>query len=433
MKNLKVLVVGSGGREHALVHVLAGSPSVARVEAAPGNPGMASLARCRSVRADDLEGLQDLARTEAYDLVVIGPETPLAAGLADGLRAARIPVFGPGQKGAILEASKAYAKDFMFRHHIPTAGYRVVERPEEAEAVLEAWGAPVVVKASGLAAGKGVTVAETVEAARAAVTDCLVGGAFGEAGRTVVLERLLVGEEASLFVLTDGEHFKVLPASQDHKRAFDGDLGPNTGGMGAYSPAPMATPELLARTEEAIVRPTLAGLKEDGIPYRGVLYVGLMLTEEGPQVVEFNVRFGDPETQVVLPRMELDWGELFLQTAQGELDDAPLPPPAHPAAVCVVAATADYPRRSEKGLPIEGIKAAEARGVLVFHAGTATDAAGGLVTDGGRVLGIVARGFTLGAAVDAAYAGIDAVSFPGMRYRRDIAHRALAPKTRSTT
>jgi len=249
----------------------------------------------------------------------------------------------------------------------------------------------------------------------------------------VVLERLLVGEEASLFVLTDGEHFKVLPASQDHKRAFDGDLGPNTGGMGAYSPAPMATPELLARTEEAIVRPTLAGLKEDGIPYRGVLYVGLMLTEEGPQVVEFNVRFGDPETQVVLPRMELDWGELFLQTAQGELDDAPLPPPAHPAAVCVVAATADYPRRSEKGLPIEGIEAAEARGVLVFHAGTATDAAGGLVTDGGRVLGIVARGFTLGAAVDAAYAGIDAVSFPGMRYRRDIAHRALAPKTRSTT
>ena len=424
MSGRKVLVVGSGGREHALGWALSRSASVARVESAPGNPGLEEIGAVYPVTATDGEGIVRLAAERGVDLVVIGPEAPLAVGLADRLRAGGTAVFGPGAEGARLEASKAFAKEFMQRHGIPTARYRVATSREEAEAVLRQWGAPLVVKASGLAAGKGVVVAETKEEASEALAACFTRNAFGEAGRTVVLEEKLEGEEASVFVVTDGRHHHLLPGSQDHKRAFDGDRGPNTGGMGAYSPAPVLTPSRLREIEEHIVVPTLAGLRKEGVDYRGLLYFGLMMTAAGPKLLEYNVRFGDPETQAVLPRLGYDVGELLYQAAIGELDEAPLPEPAFAAAACVVAATGDYPRSSTKGLPVEGIEEARAGGALVFQAGTSRKE-GRLVTAGGRVLSVVGRGDSLAEALDRAYEGIAAVRFKGMRYRRDIGARAV--------
>ena len=423
MNGLHVLVVGSGGREHALAWALARSRSVEAVDAAPGNPGTARHGRRFPVPAADADALAALVAREGHDLVVIGPEAPLAAGVADRLRERDIAVFGPGAEGTRMESSKAFAKSFMEKHKIPTAGYRVVRTMVEAEEILERWGAPVVVKASGLAAGKGVTVAETLPAARRALEDCLRGG-HGEAGRTVVLERMMVGEEVSVFVITDGERYKMLPVSQDHKRAFDGDRGPNTGGMGAYSPAPMFTDALRGQTEREIIRPALQGLRAEGIDFRGLLYAGLMLTPRGPRVVEFNARFGDPETQAVLPRLRVDWGELLFEAARGELDEEPLPEPERAASVCVVAATRDYPESSESGLAIRGVAEAEATGALVFHAGTETGD-GGLVTAGGRVLGVTATADSLREAVSGAYAALDHIDFDGMRFRRDIAYREL--------
>jgi phosphoribosylamine--glycine ligase len=424
VSKMKVLIIGSGGREHALGWTLARSDSVEVVDAAPGNPGMAGLGTLHPLKVDDLDGITTLVQEKAYDLVVIGPENPLALGLADRLRDMGTAVFGPGASGARLESSKAFAKDFMKRHGIPTAGFDVVGSRAEGEAVLEAWGAPLVVKASGLAAGKGVIMAETLGEARQALADCFEAKAFGDAGSTVVLEKKLEGEEASIFVITDGHRFHVLPGSQDHKRALDGDEGPNTGGMGAYSPAPVLTPAVQSTVGATIIEPTLGGLRADGIDFRGLLYVGLMMTENGPEVLEYNVRFGDPETQAVLPRVGFDLGAVLLEAARGELSADPLPEPKEGASACVVAATADYPRSGAKGLPITGVADAEARGALVFHAGTQFRD-GELVTAGGRVLGVVGMGETLRDAVEQAYAGIENIQFEGIRYRHDIAHRAL--------
>ncbi len=424
MSGLKVLVVGSGGREHALGWALANSASVAAVESAPGSPGLAEIGPVHAVPAVDAAGLAALTRDRGIDLVVIGPEAPLAEGVADRLRAAGLDVFGPGADAARLESSKAFAKEFMSRHGIPTARHLATTSLEEAERAVRGWGAAPVVKASGLAAGKGVAVCNTEEEALEAVRRSLSGGAFGEAGRRVVLEDRLEGEEASVFVVTDGARYHLLPGSQDHKRAFDGDRGPNTGGMGAYSPAPVLTDAVLAEVENRMVRPTLNGLREEGMDFRGLLYLGVMVTAAGPQLLEYNVRFGDPETQVVLPRWGGDLGALLAGAARGELRGGPLPAPAHGAAACVVAAAADYPASGAKGLPITGIEAARGTGALVFYAGTArTD--DGLVASGGRVLNLVGTGSSLSEALDRAYEGLARVSFSGMRYRRDIGWRAL--------
>jgi phosphoribosylamine---glycine ligase len=425
MSRLRVLVVGSGGREHALGWALARSTSVARVDAAPGNPGLARLGRTWAVRADDLEGQVGLASREGFDLVVVGPEDPLALGLADRLRASGQTVFGPGAAGARLESSKAFAKEFMRRHGIPTASYWLARSMAEADAALTRMGAPVVVKASGLAAGKGVVVAESLEEARAACHACLDAHAFGEAGSIVVLEKKLDGEEVSVLAITDGTTVHVLPSAQDHKRALEGDRGPNTGGMGAYSPAPALTDRLAADVRATIIEPTLSGLAAEGIAFRGLLYFGLMITSLGPQVLEYNVRFGDPETQAILPRFpRLDFGRLLYETARGELRPSPAPVPEMAAGACVVAAARDYPVSGSKGEVISGIEAAESSGAIVFHAGTSKED-GRLVTAGGRILDVVGTGATLPQAVQGAYAGLERIHFEGMRYRRDIAHRAF--------
>ncbi|NNF07791.1 MAG: phosphoribosylamine--glycine ligase [Candidatus Eisenbacteria bacterium] len=419
---MRVLLIGSGGREHALGWALHRSSSVTTLVSAPGNPGLSALGECLPITVDQSEALFEAARSGNFDLVVVGPEVPLVEGLADRLRDAGIPVFGPGSDGAQLEGSKAWAKEFMTRHKIPTAASRTVTSLEEATRELRA---PIVVKASGLAAGKGVTVAESLEEAEAALEACFENDRFGDSGHTVVLEEKLTGEEVSLFVITDGKQYACLPSSQDHKRAFDGDEGPNTGGMGAYSPAPCLSAVMLERVEEEIVQPTLNGLSKEGIDYRGLLYVGLMLTPEGPKVIEYNVRFGDPETQAVLPSIEQDWGLLFLSIAKAAFNPSDLKAPSAGASVCIVAATENYPESSDKGLVIEGIEEAEATGALVFHAGTAMKH-GELVTAGGRVLNVVGRGATLKEALDVSYTALDRVRFSGMRFRKDIGFRALS-------
>jgi len=424
MSELRVLVVGSGGREHALGWALAQSPSVRRVESAPGNPGLTALGRNWPVAANDVDALVDLATREAFDLVVVGPEDPLALGLADRLRGAGVTVFGPNASGVRLESSKAFAKTFMKQHGIPTAPFSIVETMEDAETALGRWGAPVVVKASGLAAGKGVVVAESVDEARAACQSFLVERVFKDAGSTVVIEQKLDGEEVSVLAVTDGARLYVLPSAQDHKRALDGDQGPNTGGMGAYSPAPMLTDTLAREVRARILEPTLSGLLAEGITFRGVIYVGIMMTAEGPQVLEYNVRFGDPETQAILPRLlGLDLGQLLFDAARGKLE-AEQPVPTVGACACVVAAARDYPRQGSRGERISGVEEALASGALVFHAGTAIEN-GQLVTAGGRVLDVVGTGDSLSEALDLAYRGLEHIAFDGMRYRRDIGHRAL--------
>jgi len=422
--SLRVLVVGSGGREHALGWALAQSPSVRGIESLPGNPGLAALGRTWAIAVTDHDAIVDLASRESFDLVVIGPEDPLAAGLADRLRDARIPTFGPGAAGAQLESSKAFAKAFMERHRIPTAAFSIVRSMEEADAAIAHWGAPIVIKASGLAAGKGVVVADSLEEAQRACRAFLIERAFGDAGSTVVIEQKLLGEEVSVLAITDGTRMYVLPAAQDHKRALDGDQGPNTGGMGAYSPAPIFTADLAREARANVLEPTLSGLQAEGIAFRGVLYAGLMITADGPRVLEYNVRFGDPETQAILPRLKgLDLGRLLFDAAQGELE-AELPVPTVAASACVVAAARDYPRQGSRGEVITGVEAALGTGALVFHAGTALEN-GRLVTAGGRVLNVVGAGDSLTEALAIAYQGLEHIHFEGIRYRRDIAHRAL--------
>jgi len=409
---MKVLVIGGGGREHALVWKLAQSRHVTKLFCAPGNPGIAEHAEC--VPARDPVGF---AVANQIDLTVVGPEVPLCAGIADAFHARELRIFGPTKAAAQLEGSKVFSKRFLLKHGVPTAAAGIFDKPADARAYVRQHGAPIVVKADGLAAGKGVIVAKTVAEAEQAITDIMEKRVFGEAGAQVVIEDCLVGEEASVMALVDGKNFKILAPAQDHKRVGDNDTGPNTGGMGAYSPMGIA----IDATD--IFRRTLAGLKADGIDYRGVLYAGLMLTKDGLKVIEFNCRFGDPETQVVVPRMDFDLVEACLATAAGTLDKLELKwKPG--AAACVVMTAGGYPGNYERGKAIDGLKeAGKLANVTVFHAGTKRADDGALVTDGGRVLGVTGLGANIAEAVQRAYAGVKLIHFEGAHYRRDIAAR----------
>ena len=414
------LVVGGGGREHALVWALGRSARVERLIAAPGNPGTAACDRAENtpVAAGDTAGLVELCRRERVDLVVVGPEGPLAEGLVDTLDAAGIAAFGPGAACARLEASKAHCKQFLLDNGIPTAPARIFRDAGEALAHLRARPDVPVVKASGLAAGKGVIVPATREEAAEAVEAMLVGGRFGAAGSEILLEDRLEGRELSVLAFCDGERFAVLPPAQDHKRLLDGDRGPNTGGMGAVAPSPAADRELIAEVSERIIAPTLAGLRRAGTPYRGVLYAGLMLTVDGPKVIEFNCRFGDPEAQAVLPLLRSDLYKIMLACVSGSLDGIAIDW-APEACVAVVMASAGYPDASSDPAPITGLDAAAEGGCVVFHAGTGT-IDGGLHATGGRVLAVAARGPDIDAAARKAHEGVAAVSFEGAQHRADI-------------
>lgn len=426
---MRVLVVGGGGREHALVWALSNSPSVQEVHSAPGNPGMAEVSQCHPVPVDDSEGVARLAKRLTADLVVVGPEAPLAAGLADRVAAEGIPVFGPRAAGARLESSKDYAKRLMARCGIPTAEAKAFSDLDAALAYVREQNSPLVVKADGLAAGKGVTVCDGPDDARAAVLDAMEAKKFGDAGRTVLIEERMEGEELSILALCDGKTVLPLPAAQDFKRAFDGGTGPNTGGMGSYSPVPSCTPQVAEEAMDKVLRPLVKGLAELREPYVGVIYAGLMLTDDGLKVVEFNCRFGDPEIQAVLPRMQADLGRAMLACTNGELAGERLE--ASPqACVCVVAASSGYPDVSPlpAGYPISGVADAQAMpGVEVFQAATRL-VDGDLTTAGGRVLSVSALGDDVAAARRLAYEAIGKIAFEGMRYRTDIAARAAADK-----
>lgn len=421
---MKVLVLGSGGREHALVWKLRQSCLVSEVYCMPGNAGIANEATVVPGRPNDPQEVADFAVREGIDLTVVGPEAPLVAGVADELERRGLAVFGPIRDAAMLEGSKVFAKEFMKRHGIPTADYRVFADAGEAMAYVSIADKPLVVKADGLAAGKGVVVARSAEEAARAVEDMMVRRIYGEAGSRVVIEECLEGEEVSVLAFTDGRGVLPLASSQDHKRAFDNDEGPNTGGMGAYSPAPIYTPEMAERVEREILLPTVRGLRQEGRPYRGVIYAGLMLTAEGPMVLEFNCRFGDPETQAILPRLETDLFDVMLACARGDLGGRELRWRPE-AAVCVVMASAGYPGPYRSGVPIKGLEGVAClKNVFVFHAGTARRD-GELVTAGGRVLGVTALGAGVREAAERAYEAVGQIRFDGAHYRRDIARRAF--------
>ncbi len=421
---MKVLVIGGGGREHALVWKLSRSPLVKTIIAAPGNAGIARFARTVPIPAHDTEGLAKLADEEECDLTVVGPEVPLTLGIVDRFTSRGLRIFGPSAEGAKIEGSKWFAKELMLRAGVPTAEARLSSDPAEALSFARELGFPAVVKADGLAAGKGVVVVRDADEAATAIDDALLRGRFGDSGTSVVIEEYLDGEEVSIIAFTDGERFWMLLPSQDHKRALDGDAGPNTGGMGAYAPTPFATPEVLRSVEQMIIGPTLQALAERGIEYRGVLYAGLMVTKSGPKVVEFNCRFGDPETQVVLPLLDGDLAEIMMSVVRGELDPTLVRSGAGHAA-CVVMASGGYPGKYEKGKVISGLSDAEVvDGVTVFHAGT-DFRDGKLVTSGGRVLGVTARNGSLADAVARAYKAVGLVSFDGEQHRLDIGSKAL--------
>jgi len=425
---MNVLVVGGGGREHALAWRLAQDPEVARVVCAPGNPGMASIAQCAPVDATDVDGMLALAEREGISLTVVGPEAALDRGMADRFRAAGRAIVGPPRHAAALETSKVFSKRFMVQAGIPTARYVACDDAASAMAAVagDQFGFPVVVKADGLAGGKGVVVAADRGEAEAAVRAAMVDQAFGAAGATLVIEECLTGPEVSFFVLADGKRAIVLGSAQDHKRIFDGDRGPNTGGMGAFAPSPLMTPQLEASVMSTIVRPVIDGLQGDG-GYRGFLYVSLMLTPDGPKVIEFNVRLGDPEAQVVLPLIEGRFAATLLEAAEGRLESGHIHGSSD-AAVGVVLAAAGYPGTPAVGAPIFGIEGATAGRsdeVSVFHAGTARRD-GQLVTAGGRVLTVVARAATHAAAMTRAYAAVSAIHFDGMQFRSDIGRKAVA-------
>lgn len=419
---LNILILGSGGREHALLQACLKSPRVASVVAAPGNGGMAREAPCFQIDPSDPRAVMDLVREQGLNFVIVGPEDPLAAGIADALEEAGITVFGPGRAGARLEASKAYCKSFFQRYGIPTATFSTCRDLESALTALDAFQFPVVVKASGLAAGKGVLICENRDQAESALRRLMEEKAFGEAGSEVVLEEFLQGEEASIMVVVSRDQYICLSPSQDHKRAGEGDTGLNTGGMGAYAPAPCVTSELQALVEREIIGPTLRGLAEEGIDYRGVLYIGLMLTAEGPKVLEYNVRFGDPECQVLLPLLEEDLVTLLWDAATGRLQSRPAAL-KDGACVVVVHASAGYPESYPKGEAIS-LPTELPEKVSIIHAGTALRE-GTVVTSGGRVLGVVAQAPTLEQAVADAYATSRRISWPHQYYRKDIAWRAL--------
>ncbi len=425
---MNVLIIGSGGREHALAWKVARSPRVARVYVAPGNAGTAREASVvnLAIAAEDQDALIAFALREHIGLTIVGPEAPLAAGLADRMNAAGIPCLGPSATGARLEASKAFAKDFLARHAIPTARYRTFTDAASAQAYIRAEGAPIVVKADGLAAGKGVVVAQTVDEAVTAARGMLEGASHGSAGRSIVVEECLSGEEASYIVLASGTRYLPFASSQDHKTLRDGDTGPNTGGMGAYSPAPIVTPDIEARIRREVIEPALAGLAADGVDFRGFLYAGLMIDADGtPKVLEFNCRLGDPETQPLLMRLKSDLVVLALAAIEGRLDHVHAEWDER-AALGVVLAAGGYPGVIETGKVITGLPEHPPHGGKVFHAGTALDAEDRVVTAGGRVLAVCALGATVAAAQEAAYALAGTIRFDGMQMRRDIGHRAVA-------
>ncbi len=421
---MNILLLGGGGREHALAWKLAQSPALSTLYAAPGNPGIAQHATLVDLDASDHRNVLDFCIRHSIGLVVIGPEAPLVDGLADNLRTMGVPVFGPNKKAAQLEGSKGFTKDLCKRANIPTAAYERVTSKGGALAALDDFTLPVVIKADGLAAGKGVIIAETRAEAEAAL-DTMFSGAFGAAGEEVVIEAFMTGEEASFFALTDGSAILSFGSAQDHKRVGDGDTGPNTGGMGAYSPARVLTPALEAQVMETIIRPTVDAMAAEGMPYSGVLYAGLMLTGEGPQLIEYNARFGDPECQVLMMRFDGDLVALLLAVAEGRLGEQGAVTLADRTALTVVMAANGYPGTPEKGGAISGIEAAEATGARVFHAGTAS-VGGRIVAHGGRVLNVTATGVSVGEAQAAAYAAVDAIDFPGGFSRRDIGWREIA-------
>jgi phosphoribosylamine--glycine ligase len=421
---MNVLLIGSGGREHALAWRIAASPLLSTLYCAPGNPGIAELATCVALDAADHERVVHFCRAKAIDLVVIGPEAPLVAGLVDDLASAGIGAFGPTRAAARLEGSKAFTKELCAAHAIPTGAYASFTEAAAAKAYLARQALPIVVKADGLAAGKGVTIAATRDEAERAIDACFAG-AYGAAGARIVIEEFLEGEEASVFALVDGENVLPLAAAQDHKRVGDGDTGPNTGGMGAYSPAPVMTPELLARTMREIVKPTVAAMQRRGTPFSGVLFLGVMVTRDGPRLYEYNVRFGDPECQVLLMRLKSDLLAVLRATADGALDGVSLDWHEDPALVVVLAANG-YPGAYAKDTPIRGLEDAKRiAGVQIFHAGTRREDER-LLAAGGRVLNVAARGRTVAEAHARAYAAIARIDWPGGFWRRDIGWRALA-------
>lgn len=414
---MKVLVVGGGGREHAICWKLAQSPKVTELYCAPGNGGIAQVATCVPIKATDVDAMVTWAKEQAVDFVMVAPDDPLALGMVDALEAAGIPAFGPRKNAAIIEASKAFSKELMRKYRIPTAKYETFTDLDAALTYIDAQGAPIVVKADGLALGKGVIVAATVEEAKAAARDMMEGGKFGASGATVVIEECMTGPEVTVLAFCDGEHIVPMPSSQDHKRAYDGNKGPNTGGMGAISPSPNYTPEVAKRCMEEIFLPTVAALKNEGRPFQGVLYFGLMLTPDGPKVVEYNARFGDPECQAVLSLLESDLLDILLACREGTLDTLDIRW-RDEAACCLVLASGGYPLAYQKGYPITGLDQA-GQTVTVFHAGTAQKD-GQFVTAGGRVLGVTATGKDLNAAIDAAYAAASHIHFQNMHFRTDI-------------
>lgn len=423
---MRILLIGGGGREHALAWKLAQSDKVEKIFAAPGNPGIAMLKKCSCIdlKLDDLEKVADYAEEESIDLTVVGPEATLVAGIADVFKRRGLPVFGPSKAAAQLEGSKAFSKELMAKYNIPTAFFKICEDMETAKAYVKEKGAPIVVKADGLAAGKGVVVAMTEEEALEAIEEMMGDHKFGNAGACVVLEEYMEGEEASLLAFTDGKTVVPMLAAQDHKRIFDNDQGPNTGGMGTYAPAPVMTDILRLKATERILKPVVAAMAKEGTPYQGCLYAGLMIKDDVIKVVEFNCRFGDPETQVVLPLLESDLAEIMLACATGTLNQADVAW-SDKAAVCVVMASGGYPESYETGKAITGLAEADAQeNTVVFHAGT-KNAAGSIVTAGGRVLGVTAVDDNIRAARDRAYAAVENIKFDGAFYRKDIAWRAL--------
>jgi phosphoribosylamine--glycine ligase len=420
---MKVLLVGGGGREHALIWKMARSHLKPRLYAAPGNAGIEQLATCVPIPITDIDGLLSFALQEKIDFTVVGPEAALEGGIVDRFQEHGLDIFGPSQRAARLETSKAFAKEFMDRHGIPTGQYRMFDSPRDASRFVRQTETPVVIKADGLAAGKGVMVARTQQEALAAVDLIMVEKAFGQAGRRVVIEEYLPGEEVSILALVDGESHLTMIPSQDHKPVFDGDRGPNTGGMGAYAPAQVVTEEILAVVERRILEPAVRGMAQEGSPFQGILYAGLMITDQGPKVVEFNCRFGDPETQVLLPPLQDDLLEVMVDTAGGRLPGRP-PLRFEGAAVCVVMASEGYPGPYQTGFEIRGLEQEE-EDVIIFHAGTRREG-DRLFTAGGRVLGVTGIGSGIPQAVQRAYAAVRRLSFTNAHYRTDIAHRALS-------
>ena len=421
---MKVLVIGGGGREHAVCKKLAESPLVDALLCAPGNAGIAQVAACvPEVKATDVPGIVALAKREGVDFVCVTPDDPLALGCVDALEAEGIPAFGPRACAAQMEASKIFSKNLMKKYGIPTAKSEVFDDADAALAYLDTQNAPIVVKADGLALGKGVIVAQTIDEAKQAVVDMMRGGRFGRSGARVLIEECMVGREVTVLCFTDGRVIVPMPASQDHKRVFDGDKGPNTGGMGAFAPSPLYTPDVARRVTDEILQPTLRAMNAEGLDFRGVLYVGLMLTADGPKVVEYNARFGDPETQAVLPLLESDLMEIMLAVREQRLEQLDIRWRGG-AAACVVLASGGYPGKYEGGKAITGIVKAEALGATVYHAGTAVKD-GALVTAGGRVLGVTALGDTLADAVSHAYKAAKEIHFDGAHMRSDIGSREL--------